>query len=170
MKINKIALVVDDEPDLRELISEFLESFGWKVYTAEDGAQAVEVLEEHASEISVLVTDFSMPKMDGLEFLREMRKRSFLNPVLFFSGYGKKEHVVEAMRLGAFDFLDKGFDYFSLLDAVDRAHAGWETLLSNARLLSKDPKASVNVKSGANLTEIAKNYPDMVEDAHKEAA
>ena len=108
MKVRKIALIIDDELDLRELISEFLESFGWETFSARDGNEAVDLLEQHANEISVIITDFSMPKMNGLEFLREVRKRAFLNPVLFFSGYGKKEHVVEALRLGASDFLDKG--------------------------------------------------------------
>lgn len=155
MKVRKFALIVDDEQDLRELIAEFLESFGWETLTASDGQEAILALEQHANEVSVVITDFNMPVMNGLDFLREVRKRAFLNPVLFFSGFGKKEHVVEALRLGASDFLDKGFDYFSLLESADKAHGSWEDLLKNANLLSSDPSVELDLRSSKSLTALA---------------
>ncbi len=167
MKTKKLVLIIDDEPELRELIAEFLESFGWETKAAANGLEAVNILESHSNEISVLLTDFSMPKMNGLEFLKETRKRAFLNPVVFFSGFGKEEHLGEAMRLGASDFLEKGFDYYSLLEAVDTAHEKWEKLLKNARLLSGDPEAFVGTEMSVNAKRKDKSlYLVKVEEDH----
>jgi two-component system response regulator FlrC len=152
----KVALIIDDESEILEISKELFESSEWTVLTAKDGGDAVNMLENHADEISTVVSDFCMPKLNGLEFLKEIRKRGFLSPVVFFSGFGKKEDVVEAMRLGAFDFLDKGFDYYTLLESAEKAHNSWELLVKQARLLSNsDDQSEVSTEISKALSRVS---------------
>jgi len=98
-------LVVDDEQDIRESLLRVLEYEGMEVEEASSGSEALERVA--AYEPDVVMLDIKMPRMDGLEVLAELRKRTPQTPVVMISGHGTITTAVEATRLGAFDFMEK---------------------------------------------------------------
>ena len=113
-------LVVDDEPDIRELVSEILQDEGYQVATAENGEQARQALRERRPDLILL--DIWMPDIDGISLLKEWAEAGGLPcPVIMMSGHGTVETAVEATRLGAYDFLEKPLSLAKLLLTVERA-------------------------------------------------
>lgn len=113
-------LVVDDEPDIRQLVSEILEDEGYQVAMAEN-AQAARLLKRN-KEPSLILLDIWMPDTDGITLLKEWAQEDQLNcPVVMMSGHGSVETAVEATRLGAYDFLEKPLSLAKLLLVVARA-------------------------------------------------
>ncbi len=104
-----IVLVCDDEPDLRELFRQEVEGMGIKTLEASNGLEALQILEKASPKnpIDAVLTDINMPKLNGLELLAKTRHLGNLVPFVFITGYGDHEKTVTALRLGAFDFLDK---------------------------------------------------------------
>ena len=113
-------LVVDDEPDIRELVKDILEDEGHSVSTAENGIAARKLLREKRPHIILL--DIWMPDLDGISLLKEWSEGDGLPcPVIMMSGHGTVETAVEATRLGAYDFLEKPLSLAKLLLTVERA-------------------------------------------------
>lgn len=113
-------LVVDDEPDIRELVSEILVDEGYRVMTAENGEKARHALRERRPDLILL--DIWMPDTDGISLLKEWAAAGELPcPVIMMSGHGTVETAVEATRLGAYDFLEKPLSLAKLLLTVERA-------------------------------------------------
>ena len=113
-------LVVDDEPDIRNLVKEILEDEGYEVATAENGAAARVALRNHRPDLVLL--DIWMPEVDGITLLKEWNEGEGLPcPVIVMSGHGNVETAVEATRLGAYDFLEKPLSLAKLLLTVERA-------------------------------------------------
>ncbi len=113
-------LVVDDEPDIRELVRDILEDEKYSVATAEDAAAAREALRERRPDLILL--DIWMPDLDGISLLKEWsQERGLASPVIMMSGHGTVETAVEATRLGAYDFLEKPLSLAKLLLTVERA-------------------------------------------------
>ena len=160
MEAKKSILIIDDEKDILEVLSEFFESFEWGVVSASGGELALETLEEHANDISVIISDYRMPNLSGGAFLKEIRSRGFMNPTIFFSGACEKAEIIEILKLGAFDFLEKGFDYYSLLESADLAHQAWEMTLDQAHALA-DQGSMVAASPGvAKVISIAERRAD----------
>jgi DNA-binding NtrC family response regulator len=101
-------LVVDDDPDIREVLADRLESLGYRVVTAANGMEGLEALERENPRLVLL--DIEMPGMNGLEMLGEIRKREQDTPVIMITAYGTIERAVEAMKEGAYDFIPKPFE------------------------------------------------------------
>ena len=116
----KKILVVDDDPQIRELLQTRLESGGYAVVTAADGEDALATLESGGG-ADLIITDLRMPLVDGLEFLRRLVKRKTYPPVIFLTAYGSVPEAVEAMKLGAYDFLEKPYSGADLMDMVKQA-------------------------------------------------
>jgi DNA-binding NtrC family response regulator len=113
-------LVVDDEADIRGLLSEILAEEGYEVEVAADGASARKAAAREEPDLVLL--DIWMPDMDGISLLREWNeKRSLHCPVVMLSGHGTVETAVEATRLGAFDFVEKPLSIAKLLRTTERA-------------------------------------------------
>ncbi len=113
-------LVVDDEPDIRQLVSEILEDEGYQVEMAEDAASARR--KKQARQPYLILLDIWMPDMDGITLLKEWAAEDqALCPVVMMSGHGSVEAAVEATRLGAYDFLEKPLSLAKLLLTVERA-------------------------------------------------
>lgn len=126
-------LVVDDEPDIRRLISEILQDEGYQVATAENAAEA-RVLKKTTSPDLILL-DIWMPDSDGITLLREwVTEKNLLSPVVMMSGHGSVEAAVEATRLGAYDFLEKPLSMAKLLLIVERALEASNLQIENAGL------------------------------------
>jgi len=100
-----LVMVVDDEPDIRDLVREILEDEGYAVVVAEDAKTARETLAERVPDLVLL--DIWMPDQDGVSLLKEWRDQGALKfPVVMISGHGTVETAVEATRLGAVDFIE----------------------------------------------------------------
>ena len=98
-------LVVDDDPRLRELMSEALAGEGFRVTTAENGAVALEKMRQELPD--VVVTDLAMPKMDGAEAFRQIRQNWGLLPVVILTGFTDNKHMRRAMEFSPFPMLAK---------------------------------------------------------------
>ena len=112
VKIPASILVVDDEKDFVEMLSLRLREVGEKVSTAYSGKECLETLEK--TNIDVVILDIKMPGMDGMETLREIKKRFPIIEVIMLTGHGSTETAVEGMKLGAFDYLMKPADFDDL--------------------------------------------------------
>jgi len=116
----KKILVVDDEIGIRELLSEILFDEGYHVQLAENAAQAREIRLNHSPDLVLL--DIWMPDTDGLALLKEWSAQQLLTmPVIMMSGHGTIETALEAIRIGARDFLEKPIALQKLLNTVATA-------------------------------------------------
>jgi len=126
-------LVIDDEPDIRQLVSEILEDEGYQVEMAEDAATAKVKKLQCAPQLILL--DIWMPDTDGITLLKEwVAEDEVLCPVIMMSGHGSVESAVEATRLGAYDFLEKPLSLAKLLLTVERALEASQLQQENAGL------------------------------------
>jgi len=112
-------LIIDDEPHLPHQFARFLERRGYEVYTAANGEAGLEELQKNS--IDLVLLDVRLPKMGGLEVLKQIRKTDQELPVIMLTAYGDVKTAVEAMKLGASDYLIKGFDLAELMLVVQRA-------------------------------------------------
>jgi len=112
---NKCVLVVDDDRDLRYLLSVRLVSAGYMVYGAVNGLEALEQMEEHS--VDVVLTDYRMPKMDGFAFLSVCRVKWPGTPVVVFSAE-RDDLAHEAVERGAFAWVRKGSEFTMLLELL----------------------------------------------------
>lgn len=114
-------LIVDDEPDIRELIGGVLEDEGYTIRTAATAEAALQAIAERKPELVVLDVWLQGSSMDGLEMLRYLNSVDPIMPVIVISGHGSIETAVTAIRRGAYDFLEKPFKSDRLLVIVERA-------------------------------------------------
>ena len=112
-------LVIDDDPGISEYLHTVASRQGYEVFSAPDGESAVEGLGESKPDIVTL--DAVLPGMDGLETLRKLKQAMPQVPVIMLSGHGQARMIVEAMRLGASDFLRKPFEVEELELAFSKA-------------------------------------------------
>ncbi|MBW2065519.1 MAG: response regulator [Deltaproteobacteria bacterium] len=113
-------LIVDDEPIVRDSLKEWLEDEGFRVDTAESGTQALQRIAE--STFHLMLLDIKMPGMDGVEVLKRARELNPDLPVVMMTAYATVETAVEAMKIGALDYLMKPFDPDSLVPLVIRLY------------------------------------------------
>lgn len=114
-------LVVDNEPKMRQILEFSLSSMGHEVVQASDGVQALAAV--NAAHFDLVLTDLRMPRKDGLELLRELRQRGENVPVIVLTAYGTIETAVEAMKLGAADYIIRPFEIETIELAVTRTLA-----------------------------------------------
>jgi DNA-binding NtrC family response regulator len=112
-----LVLVIDDEAGSRESMAIAIERAGYSVLTFDDARRALEYLETHSSP-RLAVCDLRMPGLDGLGFLDEVHKRELDLAVMLVTGFGSIESAVEAMRVGADDYLTKPVDLYELRTRV----------------------------------------------------
>ncbi len=114
-------LVVDDEADIRELVSGVLEDEGYAVRSAADSTSALEAIDERRPSMVLLDVWLQGSRLDGLQLLQEIKRRDASLPVLLISGHGNLDTAVAAVREGAVDFIEKPFEAERLVYLVDRA-------------------------------------------------
>jgi two-component system response regulator AtoC len=112
-------MVIDDDPGLREYMEAVVTRQGYDVDSAAGGEEALRILDEANPDLITL--DVMLPGMDGLDTLRELKKRVPHVPVIMLSGHGQARTIIEAMRLGASDFLRKPFEAEELEIAFQKA-------------------------------------------------
>lgn len=113
-------LIVDDEEDFLETIIKRLKTRGIDVTGVESGYKALEVLESRAPDVIIL--DVKMPGMDGIETLREIKKKKPLIEVIMLTGHASVESGIQGMQLGAFDYVMKPVALDELLEKVRQAY------------------------------------------------
>ncbi len=111
-------LVVEDDADLMDALSDTLTLAGYGVATATDGADALRVLDENSFDL--IVSDIQMPKMDGHTFLKKVKADHPDLPIMLMTAYGSIQQAVDAMRDGAVDYMVKPFEAEVLLNMVSR--------------------------------------------------
>jgi two-component system nitrogen regulation response regulator GlnG len=112
-------LVVDDEAEIRSLLAAVLQSKGYEVATAEDGAAALQAVPRERP--AVILLDLSMPRMNGMDALPELKRLDPELPVIICTAHADLATAVRAMKLGAYDYLTKPFDVELLILTLERA-------------------------------------------------
>lgn len=128
----KQVLVVDDEANLRRVLAAMLGRDGCDVHDAENGEQALQILRDH--HIDLVISDLRMPKVDGMTLLREALKTDPDLPVIILTAHGTVDNAVEALKLGAFDYLTKPFDQAEVRAVVGKALRTRDLSAADARL------------------------------------
>jgi PAS domain S-box-containing protein len=116
-------LVVDDEESIRDITRRTLETFGYTVLTAEDGAQAIDVYVRHRAQIALVLTDMMMPVMDGIALILALRRLDPELRIIAASGLNAKDNVARATGAGVRHFLPKPYSAETLLELVARVLA-----------------------------------------------
>jgi DNA-binding NtrC family response regulator len=143
-------LAVDDQADMRWVLARVLGGQGFEVITAEDGEQAVALVKQGAPH--VVLMDLKMPRLGGLQALEKLKEIAPEVPVIVISAYGDIPSAVQAMKLGAYDFLTKPFDNEELLYTVRRA-------AERRELLSQVEALKSQLQHGGALREIMGSSP-----------
>ncbi|HIJ88288.1 MAG TPA: response regulator [Desulfuromonadales bacterium] len=114
----KRILVVDDEENAREALSKILAHDGFQVASAGNGLEALNFL--RSNDVELIITDLNMPEMNGLMFLRELNRTYPTSKVIMITAYGEVESYVEAITLGAFEYINKPVKYDDLKKVIDK--------------------------------------------------
>jgi len=114
-----LILVVDDDASVRRVMKMQLEEAGYRVMTADDGEQARRLIDEQPPKL--VITDLKMPGTGGMDLLRYVRESELDTTVMIITAFGTVENAVEAMKVGAYDYVTKPLDYDALVIAVHRA-------------------------------------------------
>src|SRR5436190_7892333 len=113
-------LIVEDEENARQKLQHLLQADpGLQVDATKDGDQALQLLTEQ--NYSILITDLRMPRLDGMQLLKEVQRRGLPVTVIVTTGYGSIDEAVQAIRMGAYDFLSKPIDVENLRLVLQRA-------------------------------------------------
>ncbi len=112
-------LVVDDEEDFVEMFTMRLKEVGEVVNGVFSGQECLQFLEQN--DVDVVILDIKMPGMDGIETLREIKRRYPIVEVILLTGHGTTLTAVEGMKLGAFDYLNKPADFKDLMEKLEGA-------------------------------------------------
>lgn len=136
-------LVVDDEVDMALALKESLKRCGFEPVVYNNPLNALSEL--NLNDFSLIITDMKMPKMNGIEFMQEIRKRGLFTPVIVITGYGTVENAVDAMKLGATDYIMKPFPFDSLKSVIERI------------MPSEDPDMVAESNAMKNLLSIVKD-------------
>lgn len=147
-------LIVEDEAAIRRVLSKILkeENKTYEVFEAEDGRQGLEMIQSQVFDL--VFCDIKMPVMDGMELLTAMQQHDTEIPVVMISGHGDLEVAVEAMRLGAFDYISKPPDLNRLLNTVRLALDRKQLVVANKRLSKKVARKYTMIGSSEALGHI----------------
>lgn len=129
-------LLVDDEQDFLDLLSERLTARGMRVTTASCGEEALKFIS--ARDFDIVVLDLAMPGMDGLETMKRIKKKLPQTETIMLTGHASLKSGIEAMKCGAGDYLEKPVDMKILLKRIEHAH--------NKRITELEKKSQKEVK------------------------
>lgn len=148
-------LVVDDDPDSLEIVSEALRWEGYKITTAASGAEALAFMKREKFDLIVL--DVNMPGMNGLETLRDLRQQERYVSVMFISGNSSTEAVIEGLDMGADDYIAKPFDPLEMLARV-RTQLRIKDLNDQLRVANEKLKELVDIDDLTGLFNMRSVY------------
>lgn len=162
----KQLLVIDDEANMRHMLSTVLKKAGYKVDTASDGREGIQRIGD--TQYDFVLCDIKMPKMDGMEFLQSARDLLSTTTVIMMSAYGSIDTAIEAMKKGAYDYISKPFKtdevYLTLKKAEER-----ESLRKENRLLKERIEKIEGDLNFGNMIAKSKNMQSVFRLAGKAA-
>ncbi len=132
MSSKPVVAIIDDEADMRTSIAQWLTLSGFKTETFESAEKAMKALGPEFP--GVVISDIRMPGIDGMALLRRMQSVDPALPIILITGHGDVALAVEAMRVGAYDFVEKPFDPERLADLAKRANTQRRLTLDNRNL------------------------------------
>ncbi len=139
--MNTSVLIVDDEQEIRDSLSEVLTDEGFLTYTAENGVVALEMMKE--IHYDIIISDIKMPEMDGVTLLQRVKEQAPDTFVILVTSYGSTETAINAMRLGAIDYILKPIDFDELIMRIKNIDLHKE-LLREVRFLRQEISAKYN--------------------------
>jgi DNA-binding NarL/FixJ family response regulator len=146
----KKLLLIDDDPNLILLVQDYLEFRGYEVITAENGREALDVLEQESPDL--IICDVMMPEMDGYTFVKHVRENPLTNwiPVLFLSAKGQSQDKVKGLNTGADVYMVKPFEPEELVAQVESSLKHTERLRN--RSVNGDSNQRIHVPFDVQLT------------------
>ena len=111
-------LVVDDEPELRMLLSHVLENAGYEIKEASDGEEAINLLKKEKFDLTLL--DIQMPIANGIKVLKYIKEHTLPTKAIMLTGYADLKHAMEAKEFGAKDFIRKPYKMDDVISTIDR--------------------------------------------------
>ncbi len=153
-------LIVDDEADIRELVSGILEDEGHKTRLAKDSDEALRVIEERRPSLVILDIWLQGSKLDGLEVLARIKKQHPELPVVIISGHGNIETAVTAIKRGAYDYIEKPFKADRLVVVTMRALEASKLRRENKELKEKSSYSSDLIGKSADHEPPAPEHPE----------
>lgn len=155
MTQKKTLLIIDDEISIRESLMSFFEDDGYRVFSAEDGDEGLQIY--FNEKIDLVLTDLRMPKKDGIEVMRIIHAHEPDAPMIVVSGAGQKEDIINALRMGAKDYITK-----PIADLDKISHTVGQ-VLENKRLNDENKKYRTQLeKSEAKYRTITENIAEGV--------
>ena len=145
-------LVIDDEPGIRATVKDILEDEGYATLTAEDGPAGLEALRRES--VDVVILDVWLPRMGGIDVLKAIRADHPAVETIVVSGHASIDMAVNAVKLGAFDFIEKPLSIERLVTAVRNARSLCELKLENARLKLRTIENDDIIGSSTMMAEI----------------
>lgn len=140
--MQQTVLIIDDEEDIRNLLSSLLSSEGYRIFTAANGRDGLMLFHEHNPDL--ILTDVRMPLMDGIEVLREVKTKESDTEVIILTGHSDEATAIDCLRLGAYDYFRKPLeDIDVLLTAVERVLEKRSLKIKNRYLLRQLEELSV---------------------------
>ncbi len=132
MKSEISILIVDDEATMRNLLGKILARDGYRMYSVGDGQAALDYLNNH--HVDIVVSDMKMPKMDGLDLLKKIKKQHPGVGVIIMTAYRDIYTVKDALLLGADEYITKPFKSYEISLVVERAY--WRILSSDRQMIA----------------------------------
>jgi len=163
MKMETI-LIVEDKESMAQMLRETLELEGYEIIIARDGAEGIRIIRENKAD--VVLTDLKLPRKDGIEVLKMSKDENPLIPVIVMTAFGSVETAVNAMKLGAYDFITKPVDTDYLLLLIKRS-------LKNRRLVTENLLLKDALSYQVRIPDIIGRSPSMIkvaEDIQKVAS
>jgi len=120
-KLKKLTfLFVEDEKDLLDIIAETLQKLEVNFLTAKNGEEGLAILKEHADEVDLVVTDISMPVMNGLEMIKEIKPLYPNLEIIIMTAHTESKYMEEAKEYGVNDYLLKPFDFIKFIELINQ--------------------------------------------------
>ncbi|MEN6416078.1 MAG: sigma-54 dependent transcriptional regulator [Armatimonadota bacterium] len=149
---SKSILIIDDEAGLRDLMSRLFADAGYDTATAPDGASGLETAK--VGDFDLVILDMSLPKMSGLEVLSGIKEEKPDTPVIMVTAYGSTQTAIEALRLGAYDYITKPFELDELQMVAERA-------LEQRRVIDENRFLRSELKKKYGFDNIVGTNPDV---------
>ncbi|HEA68273.1 MAG TPA: sigma-54-dependent Fis family transcriptional regulator [Desulfobacterales bacterium] len=164
--LKKRLLIIDDEKNMRHMLSSLLEKSGYRVDTASDGYEGLQVIEQ--KKYDYIICDLKMPRMGGLEFIKSSRKSIGDATLIMMSAYGNIDTAIEAMKLGAYDYISKPFKTDEVLLTLKKAEERERLKNENIHLKKRIQKIEENYNFG-NMVAKSKAMQSIFQLANKAA-
>lgn len=153
-------LVVDDDASIREFLDIMLKRENFEVKTADNGQKALKIMEKE--QFDILITDLQMPKMSGLELLKITKESSPATTVLVITAFGSTESAVDAMKLGAFDYISKPFKIDEIKNRLKNALKSKSLTVEN-RIMRKELERKYSFENIIGTSEAMERLFEMIE-------